>query len=68
MSHHVRIRRFLNLPDHHAGAYVYAFVGDSAACAHPGCGHEWCTDVELTISDCGRAIALAFEVRTAAEA
>jgi hypothetical protein len=67
VPHHVRIRRFLNLPAHHAGAYVYAHVGDSAACDEPGCTHDWCTDFELTMADCGRVVSLAFEVRTAAE-
>ena len=67
VPHHVRIRRFLNLPGHHAGAYVYAHVGDSAACDRPECGHKWCTDIELTIADCGRSISLAFELGTAAE-
>ena len=67
MPHHVRIRRFLNRPGHHAGAYVYAHVGDSTACHRPQCTHRWCTDIDLTIADCGRTISLAFEVGTAAE-
>jgi hypothetical protein len=67
VPHHVRIRRFLNMPGHHAGAYVYAHVGDSAACDRPECNHKWCTDIELMIADCGRSISLAFELGTAAE-
>ncbi len=67
MRHHVRIRRFLNRPGHHAGAYVHAVVGDSSTCVEPDCTHDWCVDVDLTIADCSRIVSLDFEIGTAAE-
>jgi hypothetical protein len=66
VRHHVRIRRFLNRPGHHAGAYVYAVVGDSSSCRKPDCTHEWRIDIDLTIADCGRVVFFDFDIDTAA--
>lgn len=60
MRHHLRVRRFLNRPGHHGGAYVIAVVPDSSSCTDQGCDHRWCSDPELAISDCDRVIRLEF--------
>ena len=61
MHHRLRIRRFLNLPGYHAGAYVVAYVPDSSFCPE-GDPHSWCCEPILRISDCGRVISLEFDL------
>ena len=51
-------RRFLNRRGHHAGGYVLAYVEDTSK--RRG-ARDW-TDIEFTISDCGRQISLSFDV------
>jgi hypothetical protein len=66
VRNHIRIRRFLNRPGHHAGAYVIAVVGDSESCRDKDCSHQYCIDVRLSISDCARLVALDFDLDDAA--
>ena len=67
MRDHIHIRRFLNRKGSHAGAYVYARIGDSTTCRDADCDHEWCIDTTLRISACSRTVSLDFELETAAE-
>lgn len=55
-THHIRIRRFLNRPGHHAGAYVIASVADSSSCRRADCDHYFCAEMDLRISDCDRSL------------
>lgn len=58
MPHRYYTRRFLNKRGFHAGAYVLALVEDTSKRTDD---RVW-TDLELTISDCGRQISLSFDV------
>lgn len=58
------LRRFLNRPGHHAGAYVIAQVD-----VHAGRkGHKGHVDAALTIADCRRVVELEFSAYGEAEA
>jgi hypothetical protein len=59
MPYRYYTRRFLNKRGFHAGAYVLALVEDTSKRQDD---RVW-TDVELTISDCGRQISLSFDVQ-----
>lgn len=67
MRYHLRVRRFLNRPGHHAGAHVMAVVPDSSSCTKEGCDHRWCSDPELRIADCSSVISLEFDRDTASD-
>ena len=57
------IRRFLNRPGHHAGAYLLARIGDTTGES----GSYVDADVTLEIADCSRRIALNFPLTLRAE-
>ena len=59
MAHRLYIRRFLNKRGHHAGAYILVAVEDTTK--RKAEGHDW-TDIEFTITDCGRQVSLSFDV------
>jgi hypothetical protein len=59
---HIHIRRFLNRRGFHAGAYIHAVVPDSTTCRDPECGHRWCVDPVLIISDCDRVTSFDFDI------
>ena len=57
MPNRFYVRDFLNLPEHHAGAYVLARVEDtSTRAADEG---DW-VDVDFELADCSRRINLEF--------
>lgn len=63
MPYRVRIRKFLNKPGHHAGAYVLAEVEDSTK--HKKGKHGWpYVHVDLTLADCSRVVSLDFDLST----
>ncbi|MCA1704594.1 MAG: hypothetical protein LC808_15565 [Actinobacteria bacterium] len=64
MSYRVRIRKFLNKPGHHAGAYLLAEVEDSRK--HKKGKHDWpYVHVDLTLADCSRVVSFDFDLSSA---
>ena len=64
MPYRVRIRKFLNKPGFHAGAYVLAEVEDSRK--HKGGKHRWpYVHVDLTLADCSRVVSFDFDLSSA---
>jgi hypothetical protein len=64
MPYRVRIRKFLNKPGHHAGAYVLAEVEDSTK--HKKGKHGWpYVHVDLTLADCSRVVSFDFNLSSA---
>ena len=67
MRYHLKVRRFLNRPGHHRGAYIVARVPDVDSCRARGCLHTWCYDAVLDIADCSRVVQLDFDMETAVQ-
>ena len=64
MPYRVRIRKFLNRPGYHAGAYVLAEVEDSTK--HDKGKHGWpYVHVDLTLADCNRVVSFDFDLSSA---
>ncbi|MGH2702105.1 MAG: hypothetical protein ACRDJ2_10065 [Actinomycetota bacterium] len=64
MPYRVRIRKFLNRPGYHAGAYVLAQVEDSSK--HKKDKYGWpYVHVDLTLADCSRVVSFDFDLSTA---
>lgn len=64
MPYRVRIRKFLNKPGFHAGAYVLAEVEDSTK--HKKGKHGWpYVHVDLTLADCSRVVSFDFNLSSA---
>lgn len=64
MPYRVRIRKFLNKPGYHAGAYVLAEVEDSRK--HKKRKHGWpYVHVDLTLADCSRVVSFDFDLSSA---
>lgn len=64
MPNRVRIRKFLNKPGYHAGAYVLAEVEDSTK--HKKGKHGWpYVHVDLTLADCSRVVSFDFNLSSA---
>lgn len=64
MPYRVRIRKFLNKPGFHAGAYVLAEVEDSRK--HKKGKHRWpYVHVDLTLADCSRVVSFDFDLSSA---
>lgn len=64
MPYRVRIRKFLNKPGHHAGAYVLAEVEDSTK--HKKDKYGWpYVHVDLTLADCSRVVSFDFDLSSA---
>jgi hypothetical protein len=64
MPYRVRIRKFLNKPGYHAGAYVLAEVDDSTK--HKKGKHGWpYVHVDLTLADCNRVVSFDFDLSSA---
>lgn len=64
MPYRVRIRKFLNKPGFHAGAYVLAEVEDSTK--HKKGKHGWpYVHVDLTLADCSRVVSFDFDLSSA---
>ena len=64
MPYRVRIRKFLNRPGFHAGAYVLAEVEDSRK--HKKGKHGWpYVHVDLTLADCSRVVSFDFDLSSA---
>lgn len=65
----VDARAFLNLPGHHAGAFVMAYVEDTSARPlaenYRGDPHNFEPRFILAVSDCDRRIDLSFEIHNA---
>jgi len=55
------IRRFLNRPGHHAGAYLLASVPDTSNWDPDAEGSPW---IEFEIADCSRRVSLDFPLHT----
>lgn len=61
MPYRVRIRKFLNKPGYHAGAYVLAEVEDSTK--YKKGKHGWpYVHVDLTLADCSRVVSFDFNL------
>jgi hypothetical protein len=64
MPYRVRIRKFLNKPGFHAGAYVLAEVEDSTK--RKKGKHGWpYVHVDLTLADCSRVVSFDFDLSSA---
>lgn len=57
------VRKFLNRPGHHGGAYVLVEVEDTSKSTD----HDDLAFIEFEISDCFRRVGLDFPLHTAAE-
>jgi hypothetical protein len=65
MPYRMRVRKFLNLPGFHAGAYVFAEVEDSTnAKRSDQDGWPW-VEITLKLADCDRVVSFDFEFETA---
>jgi hypothetical protein len=67
MPDHLFIRRFLNRPSHHRGAYIVARVPYMGPCRDKHCSHLFCADVVFDIADCSRVVHLEFDLDTASQ-
>jgi hypothetical protein len=67
MPYRMRVRKFLNRPGHHAGAYVLAAVEDSTKLKQDPNGLWPWVEVSLTLADCSRVVGFDFELETASE-
>jgi hypothetical protein len=57
------IRRFLNRPGYHAGAYLLAYVQDTSESSDDD-AESW---VEFELADCSRRVSLDFSLRSRPE-
>lgn len=64
MPYRVRIRKFLNRPGYHAGAYVLAEVEDSTKHKKGKHGGPY-VHVDLTLADCSRVVSFDFDLSSA---
>ena len=64
MPNRFYIRRFLNRPGHHAGAYVLASVTDTSGWDPDSEGQPW---IEFEIADCSRRVSLDFPLHSGPE-
>ncbi len=62
MPYRVRIRRFLDGAEYHAGAYVLAVVEDSSTYSDDEVGPF--VDIGLTLPDCYRIVRFDFDLNT----
>ncbi len=65
MPYRMRVRKFLNRPGYHAGAYVLAEVEDSSNHKKDRDGRWPWVDITLVLSDCGRVVNYDFNLETA---
>ncbi len=65
MPYRMRVRRFLNRPGYHAGAYVLAEVEDSTNVKKDRNGRWPWVDITLVLSDCDRVVSYDFNLETA---
>jgi hypothetical protein len=67
MPYRMRVRKLLNRPGCHAGAYVLAEVEDSSNLKKDRNGLWPWVDITLVLADCGRAVSYDFNLETASE-
>jgi hypothetical protein len=67
MAYRLRVRKFLNRPGHHGGAYVLAEVEDSTHLEMDRNELQSWVNITLVLSDCSRMVSYDFNLETASE-